>query len=305
VQKRTARSVDEVIKIVCEARKEWDLDADEEIWFRGEDIRHHASTLQPKLYRHLPEEVRIVSDALLRKENDFHNEFQRCGAQLYDHEDVDDWDWYFLMQHHGAPTRLMDWSDGALMAVHFATKGHLNQTKGSYVYLLDPYSLNGILGDLPATAKFKEGWKAYREDRKKRGRRWPRYWDHVYLPGMHGLGSSGKSHPTKGQAPKITRPELPLEPMVLEFPQMTRRVAAQRSRFMVYGKDRHWLTRWAEGKDSRIWRISIPKNSVAQIKSQLRDAGITESVIFPDLDGLGREIDQLWDTLKKERRFNR
>ena len=31
------------------------------------------------------------------------------------------------------------------------------------------------------------------------------------------------------------------------------------------------------------------------IKQQLREAGITESVIFPDLDGLGREMDQLWE----------
>jgi len=32
------------------------------------------------------------------------------------------WEWYFLMQHYGAPTRLLDWSDGALVlvALYFA-----------------------------------------------------------------------------------------------------------------------------------------------------------------------------------------
>jgi len=30
------------------------------------------------------------------------------------------------------------------------------------------------------------------------------------------------------------------------------------------------------------------------IRYELRDAGVTESVIFPDLDGLGREIQQRW-----------
>jgi len=27
----------------------------------------------------------------------------------------------------------------------------------------------------------------------------------------------------------------------------------------------------------------------------LREAGVTESVVYPDLDGLGRELKQLWD----------
>lgn len=30
----------------------------------------------------------------------------------------------------------------------------------------------------------------------------------------------------------------------------------------------------------------------------LKDCGITESVIFPDLDGLGREVKQLWQLFK-------
>ena len=300
MQKRTARSVDEVIKIVRDARKAWELDDDQELWCRGEDIKHRTSTLQPKLYRHLPGDVKIVSRALLRTENQFHKEFQRCGVQLYEHENADDWDWYFLMQHHGAPTRLIDWSDGALMALHFAVKGELASSEGGYVYLIDPYELNDTLDDLPRIAKTKKSWKAYREDRKKRGRKWPRHWDDVYLPGMHALDDNNKTRVAKGSAPKRTRPELPREPMVLEFPQITRRVAAQRSRFMVYGRDRTWITRWAKNIESRIWRITIPRNRVASIKTQLRDTGVTESVIFPDLDGLGREIDQLWDNLKRK-----
>jgi hypothetical protein len=31
---------------------------------------------------------------------------------------------------------------------------------------------------------------------------------------------------------------------------------------------------------------------------ELRDSGVTESVIYPDLDGLGREMKQLWEELK-------
>jgi hypothetical protein len=44
-----------------------------------------------------------------------------------------------------------------------------------------------------------------------------------------------------------------------------------------------------------LMEITIPKNSIGNIRQELRDAGITESVVDPDFDGLGRELKQVWD----------
>ena len=45
--------------------------------------------------------------------------------------------------------------------------------------------------------------------------------------------------------------------------------------------------------------VSFPDpENIFKMRCELRDAGITESVIYPDLDGLGREIKQTWEDRK-------
>lgn len=46
---------------------------------------------------------------------------------------------------------------------------------------------------------------------------------------------------------------------------------------------------------SRLEAIRIDKARIPGIRQELREAGITESVVFPDLDGLGRELKQQWE----------
>ena len=49
--------------------------------------------------------------------------------------------WYFLMQHYGAPTRLLDWTDGALLALYFAIR-ELTRPRPAAVWVLHPAWLN-------------------------------------------------------------------------------------------------------------------------------------------------------------------
>ncbi len=88
---------------------------------------------------------------------------------------------------------------------------------------------------------------------------------------------------------------LPRAPLVLDMPHISRRVAAQRSQFIIFGTDPSWLSETLKEPRAPIAEIVIAGHARDKVRSELRDTGVSESVIFPDLDGLGREIRQLWD----------
>lgn len=106
-------------------------------------------------------------------------------------------------------------------------------------------------------------------------------WENAYLP---------------EDEEELRKMNIPRVPLLLDFPHITRRVAAHRSRFMVFGTEPSWLFAELEKADS-LKLITIEPGSIFRIRIELRES-LAESVIFPDLDGLGREMNQLWEERK-------
>jgi hypothetical protein len=236
-----------------------------QLWFRGQHDSQWGLT--PKIYR---PEFSEAAEAEIRQE------FQSRAMQMIQGRfPASKWEWYFLMQHYGAPTRLLDWTDSPMVALFFALHKHKGDAD-PVVWVLDPWWLNKKLRqgvDGPMEVDWNEA-DAYLLDSEKA---------FTYnLP------------VTRGPAGAI------------EPPHIDRRVAAQRSRFVIFGKVKD-ITRTRAAKEPartcRLAKIIIPNGAVDDLRDALENAGFTISSIFPDLEGLCQELCDRW--IKKPQRVRK
>ncbi len=261
-------SVEDYLKQVRRIRDEWEsADKFWKPWFRGQSCE--SWDLKPQLYRRDD----ITLEEALDDEEEFRLEFERRGLQLVSDEKIPktDIEWYFLMQHYGAPTRLLDWTDGALMGLFFAAVPRFNKRdpdrkKDAAVWVLDPDWLNKQTttkkDDIEGVAL--PDWDIIRE----------------YLPEKFEKRDFRRKYP-----------------LAIDPTHIARRLAVQRSRFTIHGSVFRGLEETAaRSKHPRLRKIIVARKSVRPIRKDLETCGISNTTLFPDLLGLGLELRRLWRT---------
>lgn len=252
--------VHEFIDEVESAYGEWGTD--QLPWFRGEpseaeeDIDVHP--LRPKVFRREYDE-----NALLQ--------FFRSKAPVYDldfvpaREATDQW--MFLARHVGLPTRLLDWTEGALIALYFALDAA--EDEDPVVWMLNPLELNRKTAPKPEELKPNDPtitWAGGRENLY-----------HANVKAAWELDIGGTSlpiaiHPTN------------VHPLM----------RAQHACFTIHGQRKEGLAEMVGDDCVRSFEIQMAPNDEM---ARLRRLGISRSAIFPTARGLAEELDWLREYL--------
>ncbi|HEC59557.1 hypothetical protein LCGC14_0678100 [marine sediment metagenome] len=183
-------------------------------------------------------------------------DFMSLGGGLLSKQ-ADSWDILFAMQHHGLPTRLLDWTTTFSAALYFALRPSLLDNPQSLsikpcIWILDPFKLNQLeYGKQVIINPYINLERTY----------------HEYFI------DSSKSLDSKVVA------ILP--------PQHTSRQSSQRSVFTLHS---NIIKPLDEISTIALKKFEIPIDSINEAMSFLTLAGVNEFTIFPDLDGLARYL---------------
>lgn len=257
----TARSLPDFVDVVQGLQDDWsDSEAAQterpeaagalaHVWFRG-----HANKdweLKPKIFR-TNNEIGVAD------EEELYAEFIRRGCSLASSLS-DGWRSYFVMQHHGVPTRLLDWTDSALVALYFALK---NCEADAAVWAVNPLWLN---------------WRTT-----------SRY--SLVDPSVDPVAAAFRVDALRASL-EGNKDDVPLLSVAVRPPWVSMRMFAQRSLFTLHGSQDIPIEKYPfVRKDSPLCRIVIPLREREDVMVGLRACGITETTVLPDLDGLAKEL---------------
>lgn len=240
IKEYTVKTLSDYIKCINDLRS-----SNEILWYRG-----HADVdylLQPTIYR---------KPYSWEKEKSFMNEFKAKANNFIKAKD-DYFEWLFIMQHHGTPTRLLDWSENALVSIAFATQYRKDKHKGknAIVWCLNPVKFNGEVhfgsfNDEPI----------------------PNIIENDLIQQMY------------INSPRTKRP------IAILGSYNNERIIAQKGVFTLFPEQDAFSMDSLPDAEKYLTRIVIENSSVDDIAEELYFIGLNELSLFPELESISKEI---------------
>lgn len=232
-------------------------DAHRRVWYRGHG--NHTYVLWPGVYRDSFTRSSTLfygkdaEEKRLNLERAMLDEFRTSGATLVNANAVVEV--YFMAQHYGMPTRLLDWTTNPLAALFFAVKS-LDESNDGELLIMDAARL------LPDDAGAPRGIVTMR---------------HPYA--VDAIGVSFWHQPKQWRKALV----LPIRP-----DNQSGRIGQQSSCFTLHMHEANAC------KNPTLERVKVPGKAKKPILDELRKLNINEFTIYNDLDHLAEEIRRTW-----------
>lgn len=250
--------------------RQWKQSGNIRPWFRGQADAGKAPI--PSVFREEYDEFTMTSTFRLKS--------LAYGARI-ETKRLDQW--LFLAQHYGLPTRLLDWTESAVLACFFAIGQWMDSMKSSRfksqdmaVWMLHPIELNR----LSKQPFFPNTWVP--------GRAQDNFRLAFHTKKELGTLAFEKTTPQKRWL------NATLFPLAVQASAVDPRVTVQRSCFTVNGwheEDFEKMLAPTNVGEKKFFRKYVMRRSLApKLLAEIDGMGISFSTVYPDLAGLAREL---------------
>lgn len=169
------------------------------------------------------------------------------------------WNWLAVGQHHGLPTRLLDWSYSPYVALHFVTASLRRFNLDGVVWCIDYGRTNELLPRALADILAEERSYAFTSEMLDRVA--------TTLPALDRLAAD----------PFF---------IFLEPPSVDERIVNQFALFSLISSPSASLDDWLQAHPRLCRRVVVPAELKWEVRDRLDQLNVTERVLFPGPDGL-------------------
>jgi len=257
------------------------------LYFRGQSKRAtHGYLLTPSVARYT-QLAALSPTEREQKEAEVLETFSNHLLTYVQHRPQNSWEELAIAQHHGLPTRFMDWSTNPLVALYFSVRNTAGRSDDSAVYVLKSNpkrytDLKRIRSEdvVPTPDAATEIVKTEEDDA---------YAEYGVEGGgdadAEASGSTSKADDSSTKDPGLIEPPTPFkisENIIYDPPHVSPRIRAQ---------DGVLLACWQPMKpleENDFLEIIIRQRAHDDIRRRLDQYGVFDKQLFPDLDGIAK-----------------